>query len=74
MSTVTETVLIEGLTLANVIWRKYRRQPDGFIGKVLDLNPGLSASIEIPVGAVIIFPIEEIAMPRSTENATRLWD
>lgn len=74
MKIVVETVMIEGLTLASVIWRKYRRQPDGFIGKVLDLNPGLAANIEIPVGTKISFPIEEVAASRPTQNITRLWD
>lgn len=74
MTIDTDTVLIEGLTLANVIWRKYRRQPAGFIGKVLDLNPGLAANVEIPVGTVIKFPIEEIAKAEASRNVTRLWD
>ena len=60
MATIVEdTVMIEGLTLANIIWRKYRRQPVGFIEKVLDLNPGLSAAETVPVGTVIRFPIED---------------
>lgn len=74
MTIATDTVQIEGLTLANVIWRKYRRQPEGFIGKVLDLNPGLAANVEIPVGTVIMFPIEEVATVQATKNVTRLWD
>ncbi len=74
MTVVTDTVLIEGMTLSNVIWRKYRRQPQGFIEKVLDLNPGLAANIEIPVGTVIRFPVEEIAKAEASRNVTRLWD
>ena len=74
MTVVTDTVLIEGLTLSSVIWRKYRRQPQGFIEKVLDLNPGLAADIEIPVGTVIRFPVEEIAKAEASRNVTRLWD
>lgn len=74
MTTVTDTVRIEGLTLSNVIWRKYRRQPPGFIEKVLEMNPGLSATVEIPVGTVIIFPIEEIAAAEQKRAVVRLWD
>ncbi len=74
MTIVTDTVRIEGLTLSNIIWRKYRRQPQGFIEKVLDLNPGLAAFVEIPVGTVIRFPVEEVAKAEATRNVTRLWD
>lgn len=74
MTVIVDTVMIEGLTLANVIWRKYRRQPAGFIEKVLDLNPGLCSSIEIPVGTVIKFPIEEIAKAAAKRDVVRLWD
>lgn len=68
---MTDTVMIEGLTLANVIWRKFRRQPPGFIEKVISLNPGLAANIEIPVGTVIKFPIEEIATAEKKRNLVR---
>ncbi len=74
MTIITDTVRIEGLTLANVIWRKYRRQPPGFIEKVLDLNYGLAANMVIPVGTAIVFPIEEVDRPQATPNVTRLWD
>lgn len=74
MTIVTDTIQIEGLTLANVIWRKYRRQPTGFIEKVLDINPGLAAYVEIPVGTVIRFPIEEVAKADANRNVVRLWD
>lgn len=69
-----ETVLIEGLTLANVIWRKFNRQPDGFIAKVLDLNPGLADTVEIPVGTVIAFPVEALSDSAAKRDVIRLWD
>lgn len=71
MTTEIDTVKIEGLTLANVIWRKYRRQPPGFLEKVLLANPQLSYAIEIPVGTVITFPIEEIAKAEEKRNVVR---
>jgi phage tail protein X len=68
---VTDTVNIEGLTLANVIWRKFRRQPPAFIEKILAINPGLGAFVEIPVGTVISFPIEEIAVAEKKRDLVR---
>lgn len=74
MTVITETVMIEGLTLSNVIWRKFSRQPQGFIEKVLDLNVGISATVEIPVGTVVVFPAEEIATAQPKRGVVRLWD
>lgn len=74
MTIVTDTVMIEGLTLSNIIWRKFRRQPTGYVEKVLAINPGLAATVEIAVGTVITFPIEEVAAQTPTKNVTRLWD
>lgn len=68
-------VKIEGITLSNAIWRKYRRQPRGYIEKVLALNPGLSEHVFLPVGLKIQFPVEDAVNP-ATANRTvvRLWD
>lgn len=68
-------IKIEGITLSNAIWRKYRRQPAGFIEKVLALNPGLSERIFIPVGTKIKFPVEDVVNTAvATPNVVRLWD
>lgn len=69
-----ETVMIEGLTVANIIWRKFNRQPDGFIAKVLDINPGLAELTEVPVGTVIAFPVEALAESQARRDVIRLWD
>lgn len=75
MSTVVkETVLIEDCTVANLVWRKFGRQPSGYVEAVLDLNPGISANIFIPVGTVISFPIEEVTVTVSETAVVRLWD
>lgn len=70
-----EVVMIEGLTVSNIIWRKFRRQPEGFMEKVLDLNPGLSDLVVVPLGAEITFPIGELSEKKLTSgNVVRLWD
>lgn len=75
MTTETVEIKIEGITLSNAIWRKYRRQPLGFIEKVLALNPGLSANVFIPVGTKIKLPVEDaVNTAAATPNVVRLWD
>jgi phage tail protein X len=74
MTVMKETVLIEGLTLANIIWRKFRRQPDGYVAKVLAINPGLADLTEVPVGTVIAFPLESLVESKPKRDVVRLWD
>jgi phage tail protein X len=69
-----ETVKIEGLTVANIIWRKFNRQPEGFVAKVFDINPGLAEYAEVPVGTVIAFPVEALAEAKAKRDVIRLWD
>ena len=74
MKTITEEVLIEDCTVANLIWRKFRRQPTGFIERVLELNRGLSANVVVPVGTKIIFPIEDLEQAEAQTDIIRMWD
>lgn len=74
MSEVKETVWIEDCTLANLIWRKFNRQPEGFIEKVIERNPGIEATHFIPVGTEIVFPISEIEERKVAQPVVRLWD
>lgn len=72
---LTEKVMIEGLTVTNIIWRKFRRQPAGFLEKVLDLNPGLCDAVTVPVGTAIAFPVEDVSeTDTKRSNVVRLWD
>lgn len=74
-TTITEIVMIEDCTLANLIWRKFRRQPAGFLEKVLELNRGISANAVVPVGTLIVFPISELSTAkRGATDVVRLWD
>lgn len=73
-TTLRETVNIEGISVASAIWRKFRRQPSGFIERVLELNPGLSAEKTIPVGTEIVFPVEEISAKQDSAAVIRLMD
>lgn len=75
MKTRTEIVTSEGFSLSRLIWRLLKRQPAGYAEKVLDANPGLAAlGPHIPVGAKIVFPLEDISPETKPEEVVRLWD
>lgn len=69
-----ETVNIEGLSVSKAVWMKFRKQPLGFVERVLELNPGLSAQKEIPVGTEILFPVDEITTSQTAARVIRLMD
>lgn len=72
----THTVTFEGLTVPRLIWRRFKRPMPGYLEKVLDFNQGLSASVTIPVGTVVAFPLDPLVeTPKSRKaEAVRLWD
>jgi phage tail protein X len=75
MTTRTETVIAEGFTLSQLVWKLMGRQPKGYVEQVLDANPGLAAlGPEIPVGTQIVFPLDSISSENDVEQAIRLWD
>lgn len=75
MTTQVVTVSAEGLTLSRVLWQFLKRQPEGYIEKVLDANPGLAgAGYFLPVGTVVIFPLDDIPAAQKERPLIRLWD
>lgn len=75
MSTEVVTVRGEGLTLARVIWQFVKRQPPGYLERVLDANPGLADKGHIlPVGTQIVFPLDDIPTARNQRPIVKLWD
>jgi phage tail protein X len=71
--TITEVVQIEGLRLSQVIWRRFKRQPVGYIERVLGINPGISANIDIPVGTRVKLPLD-LPTEALEPDVVRLWD
>ena len=69
-----EKVMREGLTAAQVVWIKFRKQPAGFLEKVIAMNPVLAETDYVPLGTEISFPIEELDAAQKATNVTRLWD
>ena len=69
-----EKVGIEGFTLSQLVWKKFRAQPIGFIEKVFALNPGLADNEFVPVGTEISFPLDEVGSKPADTKVVRLWD
>lgn len=73
-TTRTETVESEGLTVSLIVWRLFRRKPEGYIERVFDLNPGLAdLGPYLPVGTVIVFPLDGV-QEAPARKVVRLWD
>ena len=75
MTTKAIRVEGEGVTLSLMIWRFLNRQPPGYVEAVLDYNPGLAAlGTFIPVGTVVVFPLDAIPAATPSQAVVRLWD
>lgn len=62
---------IQGDTVDLICWRTYGSQ-DGFVERVLDANPGLSAlGPVLPIGTAVKLP--DIQKPAALPNLS-LWD
>lgn len=69
------TVKGESVTLSLLVWRRFRRKPEGYVERVLDLNPGLAdLGAHIPIGTVIKFPIDREETKPVEKKTIRLWD
>lgn len=73
-TTTKDIVKLNGMTVAQIIWKKFRRQPTGYIERVLALNPKLSLTMTVPFNTEITFPVENIETQAKREDVVRLWD
>lgn len=70
----TYTVPQEGMWLSLIPWRRFRGRREGYVEKMLDLNPGLSAQGPfLQVGTVIAMPAVEVEPFRYRDTAISLW-
>lgn len=71
----THRVEAEGLTLSQLIWRRFRLPMPGLLELTLTSNPGLAGRGSIlPVGTVIKFPIPGYADRAAADGEpVRLW-
>ena len=73
--TMTITVRGEGMTLALLIWRHMKRQPEGYLERVLVANPGLAdAGAFLPVGTRIVLPLDLPSVESEADRVVTLWD
>lgn len=73
----TETILVrtEGLTLDQLVWRKYRRPIPGLVEQVLELNPGVAQlGPMLPVGTAVRLPILQAKSETPARDLIQLWD
>jgi phage tail protein X len=71
----TVTVESEGVTVARIVWRRFRRRAPGLVEAILASNPGLAAlGAYLPVGTVVRIPIPEAQEREPDVRLTRLWD
>ncbi|MDP7150216.1 MAG: tail protein X [Paracoccaceae bacterium] len=75
MDQVIETVTVEGegLTVATLVWRRFKRPMLGLVEAIYDLNPGLAdLGQTLPVGTSFEMPIP---IPREQQvlDPIRLW-
>lgn len=72
---IAETIKSEHMTLSQVIWRLLRRQPVGYLERVLSFNQDLSLqSPYLTVGSVVKLPVEDITDEAKKSDVIRLWD
>jgi len=75
MTTETLKVAGEGITLDQLVWRKFRRPIPGLVEQVLALNPGVAQlGPYLPVGTVVVLPILQEASQPVTREVVQLWD
>ncbi|WP_309628723.1 tail protein X [Brevundimonas sp.] len=75
MTTSAIVVSADQLTLADLIWRQYRRPIPGLVEQVLDLNPGLAQlGPFLPVGTRVVLPILQAAAQPAERAVIQLWD
>lgn len=73
---VTEVIRTERMTLSQVVWRMLRRQPRGYVERVLEANQDLSLQTPfLTVGTVVKLPLEDVDRDEATQApVVRLWD
>ncbi len=77
MSTVIETYTIasQGITVSQLVWRRFRRAMPGLVERIYDMNRGLGdLPVELPVGTVLLVPVDT---PRdqtlSRQDPVQIW-
>lgn len=73
----TETIVVKGdnIMLDLLLWRRFKRHHEGLVERVLDINPGLAdLGMVLPLGTVVVIPLDEPQKSAETTKVVRLWD
>jgi phage tail protein X len=72
---LTEVIKTEMMTVSQLVWRLLRRQPTGYVERVLELNRGISSQGPfLTVGSTVMLPLENIDNQSADASVIRLWD
>ena len=72
---ITEVIKSEMMTLSQLVWRLFHRQPVGYLERVLEFNRELSwQGPYLKVGSTVMLPIENVDGQSANESVIRLWD
>jgi len=71
----TETLVVEhdNMTLDLVLWRRFKRAYPGMVERTLDINPGLSAGIILPIGRTFTVELPAADAPNKAIPVITLW-
>jgi phage tail protein X len=62
-----------GLTVARLIWNRFRAPMPDMLGQIYDHNPGLAEmGTHIPIGTIVTLPVPDQSDERIVEQIT-LW-
>ena len=69
------TVTGAGLTLSRLIWNRFQAPTDGVLGRIYDLNPGISKiGTELPQGMTVLVPVPLEVNAEPVVKQVTLWD
>ena len=72
---IEETIRSDRMTLSQLIWRFLRRQPNGYLERVLDFNPNLSLDQPyLTVGSKVRLPVVDIEDKPRPSSVIRIFD
>jgi phage tail protein X len=75
MTTTFETYTIEteGLMLDRLLWNRFKKRTPGLTERVLDMNRELAENVFLPLGTIVVIPIDAPSKTPTVKKVVRLW-
>lgn len=76
MADLTKTITVAGedITLSLLVWRFLKIKPEGYVERVLDMNPGIADIGQfLVVGSRVVLPLDYESQA-ATQPVITLWD